>query len=158
MNFRAIVFEDDREIRNPLRRLLEMRGYEVLAFSEPTEWPLYKDPAGQCPPKSDACADIVITDLMMPRMTGTQLFEHQARGGCHVDPRNKAILSAAWTDSERRRAKTLGCRSFQKPFNPAEVFRWLDECERRIPTGRKLADLDTIFGPGRDGKGAPPGC
>jgi hypothetical protein len=74
-------------------------------------------------------------------MTGLEFIESQTRYGCKAIGKNKAVMSATWTDAELETAKKLGCKTFQKPFRSNELLSWLDECERRIDPNRKLSDL-----------------
>ena len=145
MKIRALVFEDDESMRELLALLLEKRGYEVMAFSDPTVCNLYT--RNECPCQRDyACSDIIITDVEMPRMTGLELLEHQARNGCKALPENKAVISGIWTPERREEAERLGCRTFEKPFPLDDLDKWLDECEKRIAPGRKLTGADELTG------------
>jgi len=143
MRFRAFVFDDDEATRRFLRKLLERRGYEVIDFPEPGACQIYRDPECFCS-RHDACGDILITDLNMPRVNGLDLIAEQTRKGCKGILRNKAVLSGAWTPEQMDRAAELGCKIFDKPLSIPDFERWLDRCERRIKPGRKLADLKTL--------------
>ena len=138
MKLRVIVFEDNEALRATITSLLEMRGYEVFSYSEPLLCPVYLD--RECPHEWP-CADVLITDLRMPNMTGLEYVENQARYGCKAIVQNKAVLSGAWTEEELERAKRLGCQIFEKPFEIHEMIKWLDECEKRIDPNRRLADM-----------------
>lgn len=94
MKIRALVFEDNDQLRSLISTILEMRGYEVFTFSEPGSCPLYLKDKCPCPLKH-TCADIIITDINMPSVTGLDF-------------------------------KILG--------------NWLDDCEKRIDSERKLSD------------------
>jgi len=146
MRIRALVLDDDAEIRGMLVRLLNERGYEVLAYSEPETCPVYLDPGCGCP-RDQACADIILTDLCMPKASGVDFIEAQARGGCKTDIRNKAVASAFWTSRERLRAGMLGSMTLDKPFQMSLLRKWLAECESRIRPGRRLTPIDEIIGP-----------
>ena len=137
MKIRAFVFDDDEQVRNVISELLKERGYEVHGFSEPGICPIYLEQ--RCPCLLDhTCADIIITDINMPYMTGLELIENQLRNGCKV--KNIMVLSGSWTDAQVTYAKALGCKIFKKPFKIDEFFNWLDECERRLDPKRKLSD------------------
>lgn len=132
---RALVFDDDQVVRELLSSVLLRRGYEVYAFSEPGVCPLVSE--RQCPcPARYSCADIIITDLNMPNMTGLDLIENQIDRGCKV--RNLAVLSGDWSDHEVKRASQLGCMTFSKPLRVAELNEWLNQCEKGIDPERKL--------------------
>jgi len=127
---RAMIFEDDSEIRSPLVKILELRGYEVLAFPR-----AFVCQTCQCP-EGYVCADIIICDVSMPGLTGVQFLEHQRTRGCRN--RNVALMSGYWSESDRRRATGLGCQVFQKPFTTDELTNWLDACEKTIDPKRVL--------------------
>ena len=78
----------------------------------------------------------------MPRMTGLEFVENQTKRGCQGCISNKAIISANWTKEEKAKAKNLGCKVFNKPFQIDELTQWLDEREKHIPKNRKLADFE----------------
>lgn len=143
MRPRAFVLDDDQEIRSLITSILDKRGYEVLSFSEPRFCPVYLD--GECPcPKNYTCADVFVSDNNMPNITGLEFVENQLRNDCKVIIRNIALMSGAWTDDELNQAQRLGCKIFSKPFTIAEIERWLDECEKRIPPYRKLSELPLL--------------
>lgn len=140
MRLRIFVFEDNDALRSAISSLLEIRGYEVLSYSEPLLCPAYLN--RECPcPQNHACGDVFITDNVMPNMTGLDFIESQKRHGCKAIAKNKAVMSATWTDAELERAKELDCKTFQKPFETNELLSWLAECEKRIDPNRKLAEL-----------------
>ncbi|NIO04767.1 MAG: hypothetical protein GTN74_09180 [Proteobacteria bacterium] len=140
MRLRAFVFEDNEALRGTISSILKSRGYEVFSYSEPLACPAYLD--RECPCLEDyACGDIFITDNGMPKMTGLEFIENQLRHGCKAIEKNKAVMSGAWTDSEREQGQRLRCRTFEKPFKTNELLSWLDECEKRVDPHRKLSDL-----------------
>ena len=72
MNYRTLIFDDEKEIRQILWTLFDDRGYEVLTFPHPGLCPLSE--AYECPcPKGQACSDIIISDVEMPCMDGYTL-------------------------------------------------------------------------------------
>jgi CheY-like chemotaxis protein len=133
MKIRVMVFEDNVFLRSMINEFLSRRGYEVVSFSDPADCPLLHSDACYY-----ACADILISDLSMPNMTGLQFIENQIRKGCRIQ--NVALMSAAWTPQEREYAKQIGCQVFNKPFQFPELNFWLDECESRINPHRILTD------------------
>jgi len=141
LKVRAFVFEDNDSLRGTISAILESRDYEVKAFREPGLCPMCLDQGCKCP-RNNACADLIITDLNMPNMTGLELLENRRRNGCKVQ--NRAVMSGAWTDSELERAKMLGCQVFSKPFRLDSFIAWLGECEKRIDPNRKLSDLPEL--------------
>ena len=133
MKIRVMVFEDNIFLRSMMNDFLRRRGYEVVAFSDPSDCPLLRSET--C---LHACADILISDLSMPNVTGLQFIKNQIQKGCHIQ--NMALMSAAWTREEHEYAKQIGCQVFNKPFNFGELNLWLDERESRINPHRVLTD------------------
>lgn len=144
VRIRAFVFDDDRDTREVLRIVLEDRGYEVLAYRHPSMCPIFLDTKCPCP-RDHACGDILLTDMNMPFVSGLEFIENQTRNGCKGIVQNKAVMSGAWTDELRARAKALGCRTFTKPISFGKLDLWLDERERMIDPNRKLTDLKEMF-------------
>jgi DNA-binding response OmpR family regulator len=137
MKRRAIVFDDIEAIQEILRRMLAMRGYEVMTYSNPGECPLQHEHDCQCNSKH-TCADLIISDRDMPKVSGLQFVEGQIAKGCRV--KNIAFMSGAWSESDLKKAKELGCKVFFKPFTIQEINDWLDECEKNIEPDRVLSD------------------
>jgi CheY-like chemotaxis protein len=134
---RAIVYDDNEVILQMLDSFLAKRGYEVLCFDGPSPCPIYSEDAKSCP-KTHQCADVVITDLKMPRMTGIELLRQQADQGCKLDRRNKALISGYAGEEDFEAIRELGCAFFRKPFDFSELSEWLDECEKRMDLSSPL--------------------
>ncbi|NIQ37016.1 MAG: response regulator [Proteobacteria bacterium] len=138
MKVRAFVFEDNDTLRSMMSSVLEGRGYEVMSFPDPGFCPMVLNRECPCPHKH-ACADIIITDINMPSMTGLEFLENRRQNGCKV--KNRAVMSGRWSEEELDKARKLGCKIFEKPFSFADLGRWLEECEKRLDPKRKLSDL-----------------
>jgi CheY-like chemotaxis protein len=137
MKIRAFVFDDDEIVRSLITTVFERRGYEVYGFSEPRACPLLLD--RECPcPKDHVCADIIISDLNMPNMSGLELIENQIKHGCKTP--NFALISGDWSESELKRAQEIGCMTFSKPVGVGELTDWMNQCEKRIDPKRQLWD------------------
>jgi DNA-binding response OmpR family regulator len=137
---RVLIFEDNDILRSTLKHILSERGYEVFTFTDPKMCPVYDLIDHDCP-ADDACADIIISDVNMPRKTGLELFEERQQKGCKA--RFRALMSGNWTDSDLKYAQELGCHIFHKPFDIKEMLRWLEDCTGKINPERKLSDLHT---------------
>lgn len=127
---RVILFEDDQAFSDLVRKIIQGFGYEVSAFSDPTVCPLFKNLKTSCP-QSQPCADVVITDNMMPNMTGIEFLQLQRSCGCKASDLNKALMSAVTTPQQQEAVKSLGCKFFRKPFKIDALRQWLKECEVR---------------------------
>jgi len=129
---RAFVFDDNPEMRSAMAETLEFHGFEVIAFPRGLLCPRCRAPTG------GACADVLLTDVSMPGVTGLELVVHQAMVGCGVPLENMGLISATWRQTERSRIEALGCRTFPKPFAADELEQWLSDCRDRIDPHRVL--------------------
>lgn len=129
---RVIVFEDDPALANLLKHALHSRGHKVSIFSDPTLCPVFKDHKTDCTSKTP-CADVIISDQMMPNMTGLDFFKLQRERGCMAYDANKAILTGSAMRADlQEEVNALGYTLFKKPFKVAEVLAWVDECATRL--------------------------
>ncbi len=135
MKLRAMVFDDDVEILKLISSVLEMRGYEVRAYTDPRESPLIRKPHRNLF-MQHGCCDLLISDVNMPGMNGFDLIENQNKNDWKV--KNIALMSGLWTPAWRGQAEKLGCKMFDKPFKLAEINGWLNECEEKIQSERRL--------------------
>lgn len=138
---RVIVFDDDVMILEMLTAFFSKRNYEVVAFNEPLTCPIYVRSADDCT-KEFPCADIVITDLRMPKMNGIELISDQAQRGCKLDVKNKAIMSGDIDEECKKKIKELGCSYLNKPFTLNELSDWLSAAEERIDLSQPLNILE----------------
>jgi DNA-binding response OmpR family regulator len=106
---RILVVEDEPQIRALLRLYLERDGYVVTEAADGASALAAFDAEG---------ADLVILDLMLPRMQGEVVLEElRDRGSVPV-----LITSAKRTDADRIAGLRLGADDYLgKPFNPHEV-------------------------------------
>ena len=137
---RIIVFDDDPGITTLLKTMISGMGHNVLTFPDPTACAVYKKPDCECP-QEFPCADVVIADVMMPHVSGIDLFKLLRKRGCKALDANKAFMSAAITDEQKKAVEELHCHFFKKPFKLYEVKQWIDDCAARVPEGRILAKL-----------------
>ena len=133
---RAILFEDDSLILDVVRLFFEARGYEVVACSRPVICPVY-DCRDGCAGLSP-CGDLMLTDYRMPEMTGLELLQTQARMGCRMDVKNKAVMSGFMDDAARAAFDAMGCYRFDKPFTLDELRNWVAGCESRMDLNMPL--------------------
>jgi DNA-binding response OmpR family regulator len=137
---RAILLEDNDLIRSLMSTVLESRGYEVFKFATPAICPLQKKPECNCTDKS-RCADIILSDLGMPSVSGIEFIKNQKAKHCKTP--YIAMMSGNWPTEDVAIAKKLGCKIFNKPFNMSEMEEWLNEVEKNIDLDRELSN--TIF-------------
>src|SRR5574337_2215311 len=76
---RAIVYDDDPSVLSFLKDFFSSIDYEVLTYQKPVVCPLSREDEGRCD-KRYPCADVIITDYQMPRMSGHTQRRDRASG------------------------------------------------------------------------------
>ncbi len=143
---RAMLFEDDPQIRSLVVQYLEIRGYEVFFYAEPHHCPVYTSGPCACE-ESEACCDILITDIEMPRTSGLDMVEEMQRSGCKTVPQGVVIMSAGWDDERLDRANRLGCHTLSKPFSLGSLGQMLDEFEAQATGAGNYRHLPPTLDP-----------
>jgi len=136
-SIRALVFEDNRELRRLLSEILRLRGYEVIGFPHPGACPLFALESCMCQP-SYACTDIIISDVDMPYSDGLSFMNHLHDKGCGC--RHIALMFGDWEKQDMDRAREMGHKVFHKPFEISELNDWLSEVESKIDPARELVE------------------
>jgi CheY-like chemotaxis protein len=111
---RVLVVDDDRVIQQLLEVNLELEGYEVVATASDGREAL--DKIAELKP------DLVILDIMMPKMDGLEVCRH-----LKADPSLAKIpvvlLSARAQDLDVREGLDIGADAYlTKPFDPVELL------------------------------------
>ncbi len=115
---RALVADDDDDIRELVSAALRADGFEVIEARDGTELlkllEVWADPGGEGRPP-----DIVLTDVRMPGVSGIEALA-RLRGGKWEIP---VVLMTAFGNAElRQEAENLGCDAiFDKPFDIDEL-------------------------------------
>lgn len=109
---RIVVAEDERDILELIRFVLEFNGFEVVTANNGEE--AVQQALATMP-------DLVLMDVRMPRMTG-----HQACLALKANPRTQAIpvvfLSARGQEADIKQGLSLGAADYiLKPFSPEEL-------------------------------------
>jgi CheY-like chemotaxis protein len=123
-----LLVEDDPAARKLIGRLLEMRGYRVLTAEDGKS-------ALEVHRGSAERIDLLVTDVVMPGMTGPQLARLMAerRPGLPV-----LFLSGYPEDAlGERGVLTEGTEFLGKPFNSQELARKVEETLRAAAERRK---------------------
>jgi CheY-like chemotaxis protein len=103
----VLLAEDQGSIRELIRESLESNGYKVLAANDGLE-------ALQIAERYEAAIDLLITDVVMPRMSGYELAQRLMR----ARPETRAVFMSGYAehrDSERDTIHLSVC--LQKPFS-----------------------------------------
>jgi CheY-like chemotaxis protein len=113
-----LLAEDEEAVRRLASRILQLSGYTVLEARNGVE-------AVAVAREHQSPIHILVTDLVMPRMSGRQLatLMTQARPGLRV------LLMSGYTEQAVLRPDVLEPRVafLQKPFTPTELVRKVRE-------------------------------
>ena len=136
---RILLVEDDREMCRFLSELLTEEGYEVeVVYDGPSALERYKQTG----------FDITITDLMMPRMKGTELVRHLRE----IDPDALVLLITAFGSIESAvEAMRAGAFNYlTKPFRTDEILlsisRALEQRGLKIELQRLRREVQGRYG------------
>ena len=120
MNYKVLIADDEKEIRNLLRLYLENDGFNVVDVASGEEV------AGSM---DSFKPDIVLLDVMMPGKDGI----HVLKDIREVSNVPVMIISARTADSERIIGLNVGADDYIcKPFNPLEVVARVKSNLRRF--------------------------
>lgn len=92
---RALIVDDEESVRKFVNRILTDRGYETVVASD--------GPGAEAAVRNQAPFDILVTDLMMPEMSGDEL----ARRLRLNEPRLKVLYLTGFSDHLFKEKVTL---------------------------------------------------
>jgi CheY-like chemotaxis protein len=109
-----LLVEDEKELRTLAVRGLEARGYKVLESASTED-------ALQMGARHDGPIHLLLTDVVMPGMSGRKVAEHLAA----LRPSMKVLYMSGYTDDSvfRNGVLELGTAFIQKPFTPSSLAR-----------------------------------
>ena len=130
----VVLVEDEPLVKNLVGEVLRKRGYQVMEFIDGRE-------ALARTKRHSGVIHLLVTDVVMPGMSGIELARHLALGR----PEMRVLFISGYTDDLVGRQGVLqpGRAFLQKPFTPDALLRKLREL------------LDAPVG-GPDGSAAPP--
>ncbi|MFN2452726.1 MAG: response regulator [Pyrinomonadaceae bacterium] len=114
----VLLVEDEESIRQLVREVLEMDGYRVLETSGGDEaLPLCRSYEG--------AIDLMLTDVVMPHMSGRELTERAA----FFRPEMKVLYMSGYTDEAifHHGVSNVGMAYLEKPFAADELVRKVRE-------------------------------
>ena len=118
---RVLVVDDDRAVRESLRRSLEFNGYEVA---------LAADGAEALASISGSAPDVVVMDVMMPRLDGLEATRALRKAGNDVPI---LVLTARDAVGDRVEGLDAGADDYlTKPFALQELLARLRALLRRV--------------------------
>jgi two-component system cell cycle sensor histidine kinase/response regulator CckA len=119
---RILLVDDDMAIIKMAKRKLEWLGYQVRGFTNP-------EAALKLVQSEPGAFDLIITDMMMPEMNGSQLAEALLK----IRPDLPVILCTGYSTLSKEEALKIGiCQCFEKPYD----FSQLAECIRQVLDGK----------------------
>src|SRR6202050_5086230 len=122
----VLVVDDEPTIAEVVSRYLERAGYRTRIAS---------DGAQALEAASDQRPDLVVLDLMLPRIDGLEVMR-RLREQDH-DRIAVILLTAKGEESDRVIGLRLGADDYVvKPFSPAELVARVDAVLRRVDTSR----------------------
>ena len=79
--------------------------------------------------ETSPCCDALITDNLMPKMTGLEFITNQIRKGCKLPAENRLLISGNLMDRDIKRAEELGVAYVQKPVTFDFLEKWIKTIE-----------------------------
>jgi CheY-like chemotaxis protein len=106
----VLVVEDEQVVRNLVCRVLGQAGYTVLSAENGEQ-------ALRLAAEFTGWLDLVITDIVMPRINGRELADRL----CRICPGVQVLYVSGYTNDQLSRHGVLdpGLAYMQKPFTPA---------------------------------------
>lgn len=121
-----VLIEDDREIASTLLTVLEGAGYAVEHAFNGFEGRKLID---------EAKPDLVITDMMMPKMGGFPVLEHLKTVD---DPPKVIMITANEGGRHKAYAEMLGVVEYlRKPFAMDVMLDTVERCLADVPASKK---------------------
>jgi two-component system cell cycle sensor histidine kinase/response regulator CckA len=117
----VLLVEDEPALRGMIRETLEQAGYRVLEGVAPSH-------ALALAASHDGAIDLMLTDVVMPEMSGRQLADRLKS----VQPATPVVYMSGYIDDAMGRHGSLeeGTHFLQKPFTPQILLRKLREVLR----------------------------
>jgi FixJ family two-component response regulator len=110
----ATVIDDDDDVRDSVRALLESYGHKVNEYSSAEEY--LRQPKGK--------PDCFVVHHHMPGMTGLELLEHLRMEG----DRTPAIVLTGYKNPKMAgHAERIGVKVLEKPTIAEQLLSWMDD-------------------------------
>jgi two-component system, cell cycle sensor histidine kinase and response regulator CckA len=120
----VLVVDDEPTIRRFARRVLTEHGYQVLEAEDGVT-------ALEVIHASGAQIDVVVSDIVMPKLNGVQLLRQLSI----ILPELPVILMSGYAGPElAERGIQAPCSMLAKPFRPEELVAEVRRCIRGQPT------------------------
>lgn len=117
-----VLGEDDEDMRELLRHVLEEQGFRVTATRDGSE--LAQAITKAIEPQNDVQPDLVISDVRMPKVSGLSVLKELRQAGLEIP----VIMITAFPDRETKRSiDLLEAKLLSKPFPVHELVRYANE-------------------------------
>lgn len=115
----VLVVEDEPEVRGLIRRILSGHGYDVLAAPGPVE------AIAMTRDRRDARIDLVLTDVVMPKMNGPELIVALRQ----LRPEIPALFMSGYTDDATvvEGVRDAAIAFLEKPFHAADLLAAVED-------------------------------
>lgn len=115
-----MVVEDDAELRNLFKKVLEKNGYEVI---------IAVDGKDALEKKDEEYTDLIVTDVMMPNMNGFDFVKYLREDGCEAPV---LMITAKDTFDDMRKGFLAGADDYlKKPVDVNEMLLRISALLRR---------------------------
>jgi two-component system, cell cycle sensor histidine kinase and response regulator CckA len=115
-----LVVDDEETVRAFMRKILMMRGYQVLDAHDGID-------ALEQITRLGIAVDLLLTDVRMPRMDGAELAQRLHA----LYPQTPILYISGYPfdlDTERRKYPTRICAFLSKPFTPKVLLEAVTGC------------------------------
>ena len=127
----VVVIEDEPEVLELIRDVLELRGFRVVGVSKP---------ADALRAAQDSPADLFLIDVMLPGISGVELAGQLQRQGAAQTP--MIAMSASRLMTRLAVQSGVFTQTIDKPF---EVFALLACVEHSLPDAPEWRDGEHVF-------------
>ncbi len=119
----VLVVDDDQSIRESLKKVLQVAGYEVVLAADGVEATLRVDPGP---------IDLLLLDLGLPDQSGWDVLE-RLRARCPSVP----VIIITGLSDQSRTARAAGVAAlFEKPVEAAALLKRMEELLTESPEAR----------------------
>ncbi|MBI5592214.1 MAG: PAS domain S-box protein [Deltaproteobacteria bacterium] len=126
-----LLIDDEDMVREVAGMMLEHLGFTVITASSGRE-------AVQIYLQKEDDIDLILLDMIMPEMTGSQTFDRLK----DINPEVRVLLTSGYSvDGQAADILRRGCRGFiQKPFRVDALSRKIQDALNQITTSREVSE------------------
>ncbi|MGC4094487.1 MAG: ATP-binding protein [Polyangiaceae bacterium] len=118
---RVLVVDDERPLARTLKRLLSAHEV-VLAYDGSHAYDILQ---------GDEHFDVILCDLMMPGMSGADLYRRVSELRPELEPRFIFMTGGSMSEHSDAFVETVRSRMLTKPFDPERMLECVEEAARR---------------------------